>query len=82
MKFSRLGGEVFPSQARLFAVELAECGEVQIVTDLEQAGLEQQEGGSQIRLAPDDAELAAELLFRIGHGAGTPLPPPVREAGV
>jgi hypothetical protein len=74
VKFSRLGGEVFPSQARLFAVELAESGEVRIVTDLEQAGLEQEEGGNQIRVAADDAELAAELFFPVGRGAGTPSP--------
>jgi hypothetical protein len=82
VKFSRLGGEVFPSQARLFAVELAESGEVRIVADLEQAGLEQEEGGDQIRVAADDLELAAELFFPVGHGTGTPSPLPVREAGV
>ena len=67
----------FPSQARLFAVELAESGEVQVVGDLELAGLEHEEGGDQMRVAADDAELAAELLPRV-----IPLPPPVREAAV
>jgi hypothetical protein len=76
VKLPRLG-EVFPSQARLFAVELAESGEVQGVGDLELAGLEQEEGGDQMWVAADDAELAAELLPRV-----TPLPPPVREAAV
>ena len=68
---------VFPSQPQLFAVELAESGEVHVVGDLELAGLEQEEGGDQMWVAADDAELAAELLPRV-----TPLPPPVREAAV
>jgi hypothetical protein len=66
----------------LFAAELEGGGEVQVVVDLEQAGLEQDEGGDQIWVAADDAELASELLLRIGHVTRTPLPPPVREAGV
>jgi hypothetical protein len=66
----------------LFAVELAEGGEVQVVGDLELAGLEQEEGGDQIWVAADDAELAAELLLSVGYGAGTPSPLPVREAAV
>jgi len=66
----------------LFAVELAGGGEVQIVVDLELAGLEQEEGGDQIWVAADDAELAAELLFPVGHVTLTPSPLPVREAGV
>jgi hypothetical protein len=71
----------------LFAVELEGSGEVQIVTglllaDLEQAGLEEEEGGDQIWVAADDAELAAELLFPVGHVTRTPSPLPVREAGV
>jgi hypothetical protein len=82
MKLSRLGVEVFPSQPHLFAVELAESGEVQVVAGLEQAGLEGEEGGDQMRVAADEAELAAKLLPWVGHGAGTPLPPPVREAAV
>jgi hypothetical protein len=73
---------VFASQPQLFAVELAESGEVHVVGDLELAGLEQEEGGDQIWFAADDAELAAELLLPVGHGAGTPFPPPVREAAV
>ncbi len=32
-------------------------------------------------VAADDAELAAELVLWVGHGARVPLPPPVREAG-
>ena len=42
----------------------------------------QEEGGDQMWVAAEDAELAAELLFPVGHGAGTPLPPTVREAAV
>jgi hypothetical protein len=57
-------------------VELADSGEVQAV-----AGLEEEEGGDQIGVAADDTELAAELLFPVGH-VTYPLPPPVREAGV
>ena len=41
----------------------------------------EEEGGDQIWVAADDAELAAELLFPVGH-VTYPLPPPVREAGV
>jgi hypothetical protein len=55
----------FPSQPHLLAVELAESGEVQVVGDLEQAGLVEEEGGDQIWVAADDAELAAELLPRV-----------------
>jgi len=43
-------------------VELAGSGEVQEV-----AGLEEEEGGDQIWVAADNAELAAELLFPVGH---------------
>jgi hypothetical protein len=82
VKFPRLGVEVFPSQSCLFAVELAESGEVLFVPNLLQAGLMEEEGGDQIWVAADDAELAAELLLLVGQGAGTPLPPPVREAAV
>ena len=77
MKLSRLGGEMFPPPPRLFAVQLAESGKVQVVGDLELAGLEQEERGDQVWVAADDAELAAELLPRV-----IPLPPPVREAAV
>jgi hypothetical protein len=66
----------------LFAVKLESSGEVQIVADLELAGLEQEEGGDQMRVAADDAELAAELLFPAGHVTRTPSPLPVREAAV
>jgi hypothetical protein len=71
----------------LFAVELSGSGKVQIVTglllaDLEQAGLEEEEGGDQRWVAADDAELAAELLFPAGQGAGAPSPLPAREAAV
>jgi hypothetical protein len=59
MKLSRLGVEVFPSQPRLFAVELAGGGEVQVVAGWEQAGLEEEECGDQMWVAADDAELAA-----------------------
>jgi len=82
VKFPRLGVEVFPSQSCLFAVELAESGEVLFVPNLLQAGLVEEEGGDQIWVAADGAELAAELLLLVGQGAGTPLPPPVREAAV
>ena len=68
---------MFPPQPRLLAVELAESGKVQVVGDLELAGLEHEEGGDQMRVAADDAELAAEFLPRV-----IPLPPPVREAAV
>jgi hypothetical protein len=66
----------------LFAVELAESGEVQVVAGLELAGLEEEEGGDQMWGAADDAELAAELLFLVGHVTLTPSPLPVREAAV
>jgi hypothetical protein len=66
----------------LFAVELAGSGEVLIVADLEQTGLEQEEGGDQMWVAADDAELAAELLFPVGHVTATPSPFPVREVAV
>jgi hypothetical protein len=82
MKLSRLGVEVFPSQPRLFAVELAGGGEVKVVAGLEQAGLEEEEGGDQMWVAADDAELAAELLFSVGHVTPTPSPLPAREAAV
>ena len=78
----KLWGLESPSQPRLFAVELAGSGEVQVVAGLELAGLEEEEGGDQMWVAADDAELAAELLFPVGHGAGTPSPLPVREAAV
>jgi hypothetical protein len=82
MKLSCLGVEVFPSQPRSFAVELAGGGEVQVVSDVEQAGLEEEEGSDQIRVAADDAKLAAELLLSVGHVTATPSPLPVREAAV
>jgi hypothetical protein len=63
-------------------MELAESGKVQLVADLKLAGLEQEEGGDQMRVALDDAELAAELLFLVGHVTRTPSPLPVREAAV
>ena len=62
-------------------MELAESGEVQIVADLELAGLEQEEGRDQVWVAADDAELAAKLFFPAGH-TRTPSPLPVREAAV
>jgi hypothetical protein len=70
----------FLSEPRSFAVELAESSELQVIADLELAGLEQEEGGDQMRVAADDAELAAKLLFPAGHGTRTPLP--VRERAV
>jgi hypothetical protein len=82
VKLPRLGVEMFPSQPRLFAVESAGSGEVQVVVGLEQAGFEEEEGGDQIWVALDDAELAAELLFPVGHVTHTPSPLPVREATV
>jgi hypothetical protein len=66
----------------LFPVELAESGEVQVVADLEQAGVEKEEAGDQMWVAADDAELAAELQLSIGHVTRTPSPLPVREAAV
>jgi hypothetical protein len=63
-------------------VELEGSGEVQVVADLEQAVVEQEEGGDQMRVAPDDAELAAKLLFPAGHVTSTPSPLPVRERAV
>jgi hypothetical protein len=66
----------------LFAVELAGSGEVQLVADLELAGLEEEKGGDQMRVALDDADLAAKLLFPAGHVTRTPSPLPVREAAV
>jgi hypothetical protein len=82
VKLPRLGVEMFPSQPRLFAVESAGSGEVQVVVRLEQAGFEEEEGGDQIWVALDDAELSAELLFPVGHVTLTPSPLPVREAAV
>jgi hypothetical protein len=58
----------------LFAVKLESSGEVQVVADLELAGLEQEEGGDQVWVAADDAELAAELLLPVGHVTRTPPP--------
>jgi hypothetical protein len=78
MKLPRQGVEVFPSQPHLFAVELAESGEVQVVADLKLAGLEEEEGGDQMWVAADEAKLAAEILFPVGHVTRTPLPPTVR----
>jgi hypothetical protein len=63
-------------------MEMAGGGEVQIVADLELAGVEQEERGDQMRFAPDEAELAAKLLFPVGHVTRTPSPLPVREAAV
>jgi hypothetical protein len=82
MKLSRLGVEVFPSQPRLFAVELEGGGEVQVIADLEQACLKEKEDGDQMGIAADEAELAAKLLFPVGHVTRTPSPLPVREAAV
>ena len=78
----RGGACELPSQLCLFAVELTESGEFQVVADLELPGLEQEEGGDQVRVAADDAELAAELLFPAGYVTRTPSPLPVREAAV
>ena len=63
-------------------MELEGGGEVQIVVGLEQAGAEQEERGDQMWVAADDAELAAKLLFPVGHVTPTPSPLPVREAAV
>ena len=70
-------------------MELEGGGEVQIVVGLEparleQAGAEQEERGDQMWVAADDAELAAKLLFPVGHVSSTPPPSPlpVREAAV
>jgi hypothetical protein len=66
----------------LFAVKVESSGEVQIAVDLELAGLVQEEGGDQMRVAADDAELAVKLSFPVGHATRTPSPLPVREAAV
>ena len=58
----------------MFAVELEGGGEVQIVAGLEQASAEQEECGDQMWVAADDAELAAKLLFPVGHVTPTPSP--------
>jgi hypothetical protein len=63
-------------------MELAESGEVQIVSGWLQASLEQEEGSDQVRVAADHAELAAELLFPVGRVTSTPSPLPVRERAV
>ena len=63
-------------------MELAGGGEIQIVSGLELAGLEEEEGGDQMWVAADEAELTAELLFPVGHVTPTPSPLPVREAAV
>jgi hypothetical protein len=63
-------------------MELAESGEVQVVADLELAGMEQEEGGDQVWVAADHSKLAAKLLFPVGHVTRTPSPLPVREAAV
>jgi hypothetical protein len=47
-----------------------------------EVGAEADEVRDQLEIAADETELAAKLLPWVGHGAGTPLPPPVREAGV
>jgi hypothetical protein len=47
-----------------------------------EVGAEADEVRDQLEIAADEAELAAKLLPWVGHGAGYPLPPPVREAGV
>ena len=65
---------MFPPQPRLLAVELAESGKVQIVSGWLQASLEQEERGDQVWVAADDAELAAKLLFPVGHVSSTPSP--------
>ncbi len=62
-------------------MELEGGGEVQIVVGLEparleQAGAEQEERGDQMWVAADDAELAAKLLFPVGHVSSTPSPLP------
>ncbi|MFL6427950.1 MAG: hypothetical protein ACJ71S_06885 [Acidobacteriaceae bacterium] len=46
------------------------------------AGAEADEVSDQLRVTADEAELATQLLPGVGHDTGTPLPPPVREAGV
>ena len=66
----------------MFAVKAEGSGEVQVAAALELACLEQEEGGDPMRIAADDAELAAKLLFPAGHVTRTPSPLPVREAAV
>jgi hypothetical protein len=63
-------------------MELAESGEVQIVSGWLQAGLVEEEGRDQMRVAADASSASAELLLPVGHGIGTPSPLPVREAAV
>jgi hypothetical protein len=74
MKLSRVGVEVFPSQPSLLAVELAGSGEVQVVADLEQAGLEQEECGDQMWVAADEAQLDGGAL--VSGRSRYPYPPP------
>jgi hypothetical protein len=47
-----------------------------------QAGAEADEVADQLGVAADEAELAAKLLFPVGHVTRTPSPLPVREAAV
>jgi hypothetical protein len=46
------------------------------------AGADADEGADQLGVAADEAELAAELLLRMGHVTPPPSPLPVREAAV
>ena len=60
-------------------MELEGSGEVQIVAGLEQARLEQagaeeEEGRDQMWVEAYDPELAAKLLFPVGHVTSTPPP--------
>jgi hypothetical protein len=59
-------------------MELEGGGEVQIVVDLEQAGLEEEEGGDQIWVAADEAEWRRNSCFRL---ATVPVPPSPSGAG-
>ncbi len=77
MKLPRLRGEVSGADAGLAVAEAA-CG---LGVD-GQAGAEADEVADQVGVAADDAELAAELLFPVGHVTPTPSPLPVREAAV
>jgi hypothetical protein len=67
------------SGAELRSLELEAC--VGLGVDGE-VGAEADEVRDQLEIAADETELAAKLLPWVGHGAGTPRPPPVREAGV
>jgi hypothetical protein len=70
-------GEVSAAQPRSYVAQVA--GSLRVDG---QAGADADEGADQLCVAADDAELAAELVLRIGHVTPSPSPLPVREAAV